>query len=736
MLEILQGTIEKIIYENSESGFAILKLKEYEKGDEITALGNFPSVKEGEHVRIEGEWIVSPKYGKQFKVQKVELLIPSSKKGIEKFLASGLIKGIGNKYAKKIVEKFGERTVEILDKSPEELKKTSGIGEKKLELIKNSWNKEREKFRIISSIQEFGISINLALKIYKFYKNNSLEVIKNNPYQLALDIWGVGFKTADKIALSLGIDPKSFIRIKAYILYLMEEDLSEGNVFSIKNSLIKKAAKQLEVEEEEIGRAVEELKREKLVIEEPIASNLRPNEFMKSSSEILTAELETYQKALYLPFFYKIEREVAESILNLLSYPKLFKNIDVSKWIEETEKEMGIEFAEKQKEAIKKAIDEKVIIITGGPGTGKTTLIRAISKIYRSMGKLVVLCAPTGRAAKRLGETSGEDAKTIHRLLEYRPQENRFFRNENNPLKADLVVIDEFSMVDLPLFYNLVKAIPSWTSLLIVGDKDQLPSVGPGNVLKDIIESNAIPVVELNEIFRQAKKSMIVLNSHRIRRGEFPYLPKDDTYDFQFIPEEDENEVYKKILELSETIPRKYGFESISSDVQLISPMYKGIIGVDNLNRALQKLLNPSGKKISEIPFHQGDKVMQIKNNYDKEVFNGDMGKVMDISERRMRVKFEDREIEYGREEFDELVLSYAISIHKSQGSEYIACIIPLLTQHYIMLQRNLLYTALTRAKKLAIIIGSKKALFIAIRNNKPLKRNTNLSTLLQKGVG
>lgn len=709
MSETISGTIERIIFFNPSSGYTVLNLKDEKLKRSIVVVGHFHDLTLGESISIDGRWVKSEKWGEQFKAENYQILTPSSISGLIKFLSSGLIKGIGPELARRIVDRFGDKTLEIISREPEKMAEVVGIGEKKIGSIVESWKEHKEKSHVLIKLQELGLTLKTAMKIYKEYGNNSLKVIKEDPYQLADDIFGIGFKIADRIALSSGIDPRSPLRVKAYILYLMSKDVEEGHIFSLLDSIAQKALKELELEDlETIYFLVEELVKEGRII------------------KVNNGE----RGILYLPFFFRAETEIAKSIIENLNFPKTHFILDITQYIEESEREMGIKFAPKQIEAIESSLREKIMILTGGPGTGKTTIIRAIINIYTRLGRRVLLCAPTGRAAKRLSETSGEDAKTIHRLLEYKPGENVFLRNERNPLKADLIIVDEFSMVDIPLMFHFMKAIPPWTSLLFVGDKDQLPSVGPGNILKDLIQSSVIRVVELEDIFRQSRESMIVVNSHRIRKGEFPYLFKERD-DFIFISEEDEEKTFERIAKLvTEEIPKKFGFDPMSSQIQVIAPLYKGIAGVENLNRALQERLNPEGKSFLGAPFRIGDKVMQIKNNYDKDVYNGDIGRVMDMDERGITVLF-DKEVKYEREELDELTLAYAISVHKSQGNEYEACVMPILTQHYIMLQRNLIYTALTRAKKLAVLVGSKKALAIAIRNNKPYNRNTGLSSIL-----
>ncbi len=710
MLDKIQGIIEKVIFYNPLSSYAVLKIKDENLKKGVVVVGNFPELIPGESILIYGRWVKSEKWGEQFKAENYEIMTPSTELGIKRFLSSGLIKGIGPELAKRIIDRFGAQTMEIISKMPEKLAEVEGIGEKKIESIIESWKEHREKSYILIKLQELGLTAKMAMKVFHEYGNDSISVIKKNPYQLADDIYGIGFRIADRIALSSGIDPKSPLRAKALLLYLMGKDLEEGHLFSYLNQLLERAVRELELEDFETLRyLLDELEKEGKVVREETESG----------------------EALYLPFFFKAEREIVKRIIENLRFSIPPFSIEIRKYIEESESEMGIKFAPKQIEAIESSIKEKVMILTGGPGTGKTTIIRAIINIYRRLGKKVLLCAPTGRAAKRLSETSGEEAKTIHRLLEYRPENNVFFKNDSNPLKADMVIVDELSMVDVPLMYHFMKAIPPWTKLIFVGDKDQLPSVGPGNILKDFILSGVIKVIELEEIFRQSRESLIVVNSHRIRKGGFPYLPSQPGGDFVFISEENELEAFNKIISLIlSEIPEKLSLDPMSSQIQVIAPLYKGIAGVDNFNKVLQEKLNPNGKVYPGFSFKVGDKVMQVRNNYVKEVYNGDIGKVLSIDENGITVFF-DKEVRYEKDEVDELVLAYAISVHKSQGSEYEACVMPILTQHYIMLQRNLLYTALTRAKRLAVLVGSKRALSIAIRNNKPYTRNTRLSALL-----
>ncbi|MFQ6082835.1 MAG: ATP-dependent RecD-like DNA helicase [Candidatus Aminicenantia bacterium] len=715
----IKGEVERIIFFDSDSGYTVAGFLT-DDNQKITIVGLFHPLSIGETLKIKGHWEINPRFGQQFKVKNFIPILPSSVKGIERYLCSGLVKGIGPVLARRIVEKFGQETMKILTESPEELLKVNGIGNEKMEEIKNSWKKNKEIRELIIFLQQYGVSTNLATKIYSQYQSQCFKILKTNPYQLSFDIWGIGFKTADQIALKLGLALDSIHRVKAFILYLLEQETQQGNVFSCRNEIIKKCQTELNIELNKIEQAFAELTGEGKIIIEEI------NTFSSTVEH-------TGDKAIFLPFFYHAENKITRAILTLAFSPILLPPFDIDKSIKEIEKELSIELAEKQRVAVKQSFNKKLLIITGGPGTGKTTIIKAIVELYKKLGKKVLLAAPTGRAVKRLAKATGEEAKTIHRLLEYNPKQNLFRRNENNPLPGDILIVDEFSMVDLPLMYYLVRALPSWIHLILVGDKDQLPSVGPGNLIKDMIESEKIEVVELDEIFRQAKESLIVVNAHRVNRGEYLIIPrKGETSDFYFIEEEDEKRAFDLILELCSTkIPERLNLNPLSSEIQVISPMYKGLVGVDNLNQELQKRLNPMGNvlQVGTRKYKVNDKIMQIKNNYEKEVFNGDIGRIKEINKEKFEflIEFDERMISYQQEELNEITLAYAISVHKSQGSEYEAVVIPLLFQHYIMLQRNLFYTALTRAKRFVVVVGSKRALYLAIKNDTPLQRNTLL---------
>jgi len=706
--ESLEGTVEGILFYNPDNGYSVLKFS-LEDGRPLTVIGSFPPLSAGEKLKISGCWEVNPKFGQQFKVDNFIPVLPSSEAGIEKFLASGLIKGIGPVLARRILEKFGARTIEVLSQEPEAMTQVPGVGASKLREIKKSWEEHEHIRDLIIFLQEHNVSTSLATKIYRQYGEKSYKVLKTNPYQLCLDIWGIGFKTADQIALKLGTDPASVERVKAYLLYRLEKDNEQGHVFSFLSDLEKGSQDEIGVGPEKVAAAMKALAAAKLVVTEAVDS----------------------ATAVYLPFFYQAQAEVARLLHELATTPPLVPPFDLETAVGEVEKETGLQFSPMQRRAVKECFQKKILVITGGPGTGKTTIIKAVVEIFRRWGRTVLLAAPTGRAAKRLSETTGQEAKTIHRILEFNPKLGAFKRNDKKPLAGDALVIDECSMVDLALMYQLLRAVPAWMRVIFVGDKDQLPSVGPGSLLKDIIDSGRVEVVRLDEIFRQEKDSLIIANAHRVNQGEkLIYPARDDKdSDFYFLPMEDETKAFNLLMKLAcYSVPRKLGLSALSTDIQVISPMYKGLVGVDHLNQELQQRLNkrPEGLKVGTHEFRVGDKVMQLRNDYEKDVFNGDIGSVagIDRPHYRLYVEFDGRPLCYEKDDLNDITLAYAISVHKAQGSEYQAVIMPLLTQHFIMLQRNLLYTALTRAKKLSILIGSFRALYIAIKNDKPVKRN------------
>jgi len=708
-MDELEGTVEQVVYYNPENGYSVCRFQP-ESGPALTVVGSFPPLSPGEVLRIKGKWEVNAKFGRQFRVESFALSLPTSAVGIEKFLASGLIRGIGPVLAGRIIKRFGARTIEILTREPEALKAVEGVGPVKLQEIRKSWEEHQDIRDLIIFLQEHGVSTGLATKIHRQYGERSFHVLRKNPYQICLDIWGIGFKTADGIALKLGMNPRSAERVQAYILYLLEKDNEQGHVFSIESEVRAKCLADLDADEDSFDRSLAALIAEKRLRREPMEAG----------------------QALYLPFFHQAQDEVVRSLHDLSSSECGSPPFDLDAALAEVEKDLGIGFSPMQRTAIKECFRKKLLVITGGPGTGKTTIIKAVVALFRRWGKAVILSAPTGRAAKRLGETTGGDARTIHRVLEFKPKQGTFRRGAKCPLEGEALIIDEFSMVDLPLMHHLLKAVPASMRLILVGDKDQLPSVGPGTLLRDIIESGTTTVVRLDEIFRQEKESYIVLNAHRINQGQGLVFPPKEIKDsdFYFIRQDDERAVFESILSLCQTrIPRRLRIPALSPQIQVISPMYKGLVGVDNLNIELQRRLNPlnEGMKVGIREFRLQDKVMQVRNDYEKETFNGDIGIVTALDRTRLRVvvEFDGRPVVYEKDDLNDITLAYAVSVHKAQGSEYQAVVMPLLTQHFIMLQRNLFYTALTRAKKLSVIVGSFKALYIAVKNDKPVRRNS-----------
>jgi len=712
---ILEGVLERVVFFNEENGFTVARLQVAKRRDFVTIVGVLPSPMPGETLRLKGEWVVDSKFGEQFRVQSCLSVLPATLTGIEKYLGSGLVKGIGPIMAKRIVARFGLETLDIIEDSTEKLLEIEGIGSIRVKRIAKAWQEQREIREVMIFLQGEGVSSTYAVKIYKAYGDKSISVVKENPYRLALDINGIGFKTADKIAQNMGIDPASPMRAEAGIIHVLSELVDEGHVYYPYEELKGKAAELLAVEKDILDMALATLAEQRRVV-------------IEDHPEL---------RAVYLTPLHVAEVNVAIRLKTLLNSPKQLSQIDIEKAIEWVQRVNQIELAEMQKEALRKAVTGKVVVITGGPGTGKTTLVNSIIKILGKKEQRIALASPTGRAAKRLSEVTGREAKTIHRLLEFSPSEGGFKRNEESPLDADLVIIDEVSMVDILLMNHLLKAISPMATLLLVGDVDQLPSVGPGNVLKDIIASERVETIKLTEIFRQAQESLIVVNAHRINRGEFLQLKASpgQQSDLYFINREEPEKVVAVIKELCKRrLPSAFHLDPLE-DIQVMTPMHRGTVGVANLNAELQNLLNPNGRAVARGGrlFRVNDKVMQIKNNYEKEAFNGDIGRIVgiDLEEQKLMVKFEGRVVDYDWSEMDELVLAYAVSIHKSQGSEYPAVVIPLLTQHYIMLQRNLLYTAVTRAKRLVVLVGSKRAIAIAIKNNKVQFRYTNLGPRL-----
>jgi exodeoxyribonuclease V alpha subunit len=720
-LDTIFGYLERISYYNEESQFTVAKIKEKDKKELTTIVGCFSGINPGESLRLHGKWVFNNKFGQQFQVEGFETVVPATVNGIEKYLGSGLIKGIGPVMAKRIVRIFGLETIEIISSRPEELSRVEGIGSKRIAMIAQAWAEQKEIKEIMIFLQGHGVSASYSSKIYKKYQDKSIEIVSNNPYILAADISGIGFVTADKIAQSLGFDSLSVVRAKEGIIYTLTELMSSGHVYLPEDELLEKSGELLNIKRDIVEEALAGLVQDKRIITEV----LDPRE----------GDLSSASKAVYLPPFFIAEVNLARDLIKLNSEPVSFSLTDTEKVLDQVEGSLGIKLASNQRDAVNQALRNKVLVITGGPGTGKTTIIKAIVKIFQNIGKKVLLAAPTGRAAKRMQEATGWEAKTIHRMLEFSYQGGGFQRNRDFPLDGDVVIIDEVSMIDTLLMYNLTKAVPGQSSLILVGDINQLPSVGPGNILSDIIDSKRIKVVTLVEIFRQAAESRIITNAHRIIQGELPdLLPTGDGRDpdFYFVPEEDPGQAVEKIVALcTQRIPKHFGFHPVE-DIQVLTPMHRGEVGVANLNIMLQQRLNPDSPGVEK--GYRGlkvkDKVMQTINNYDKDVYNGDIGRVafIDKDNQLLTVDFDGRRVVYQFNQLEELILAYAISIHKSQGSEYPAVIIPVMTQHYLLLQRNLIYTAITRGKKLVVLVGSKKALAIAIKNVSPGRRNSLLT--------
>jgi exodeoxyribonuclease V alpha subunit len=719
MLAELQGQIERITYTNEENGYTIARVKVYGRKDLVTVVGNLISPTPGEILKMEGEWVNHPKYGEQFKIVQYKTQVPASVYGIEKYLGSGLIKGIGPVMAKRIVKRFGEETLEIIEKDLESLREVEGIGEKRVEMIKTAWEEQKEIREVMLFLQTHGVSSGYATKIFKHYGSGSIQALRENPYRLAMEVYGIGFVTADHIAEKLGFAKDSELRAEAGILYVLNQLADEGHVYYPYEPLIDKAREILQVDREVILQAFGSVALAKRIVIEDLNQN--------------SEEFKENHKAVYLSSLHLCETGISRRLRTLINSPKAVRPIDTAKAVHWVQQQLDITLAERQVEAVRRAVDEKVLVITGGPGTGKTTIINAILKIFARIGVTVMLAAPTGRAAKRMAEATGHGARTIHRMLEYSIQKGGFQKHEENPLRCDLLIVDEASMIDTLLMHHLLKAIPVTATLVLVGDVNQLPSVGPGNVLQDIIASGALPVVELTEIFRQAQESSIIVNAHSINSGLMPVLrsARDRLDDFYFIEQEDPDEVLRLVVDLTrERIPRRFGLDPVD-DIQVLTPMHKGTVGAGNLNDQLQKALNPVEEGVSRggRNFRINDKVMQIRNDYDKEVFNGDIGRItrIDPESQEATISFDGREVVYDFTDLDEVVLAYAVSVHKAQGSEYPAVIIPILTQHYVLLQRNLVYTAVTRGRKLVVMVGTRKALAIAVKNDKTQKRYTYL---------
>jgi exodeoxyribonuclease V alpha subunit len=719
--ETLEGTLERIVFSGTTGEFTVVRLKAAGHAEPVTAVGTLLGLPVGARLRTTGYFENNPRFGRQFRIVSYTELSPQTLDGIKRYLGAGLIKGIGPEFANRIVARFGERTLEILDAQPERIRDVPGIGRSRAEAIKKAWAAQRGQREVMVFLQGYGVSPALAARIYKRYGAAAVQRVRENPYQLAFDVWGIGFLSADKLAASLGIGKETDMRIEAGVRHGLEEAGSQGHVYLPRERLAQEASQRLGVDLTLVEPAIDRLaRRGEIAIEHGVD-----------------------QVAVYETGLLRAERSAADGLGRILRAKCKVLPVEPEQAIAHYEKDANISLAPRQAEAIRRALIEPLLVITGGPGVGKTTIVRGIVSTFLRCNLRVALAAPTGRAAKRLQEATGQPAATLHRLLEWRPSEGMFGRNRDRPLEADLLVVDEASMIDIRLCADLVAALADGTRLLLVGDQDQLPSVGPGMVLRDTIASGAVPVVRLDEIFRQAAQSLIVTNAHRIHAGEMPEIggapaagPLKDTRDFFFLEKDDPAQAALTIRDLVVTrLPGYYGFSPF--DIQVLTPMHKGDLGAMNLNRLLQEALSAGAEQLqsgSRI-FRTGDRVMQLRNNYDKDVFNGDVGRVGRVAREagELVVTFDEREVPYASDELDELALAYAATVHKSQGSEYAAVVIPIHTQHFVMLQRSLLYTAVTRGKRLVVLVGTRKALAIAVRNAEVAQRCTRLQDRLAR---
>jgi exodeoxyribonuclease V alpha subunit len=719
--ESLSGLIERVVFFNEDNGFAVLKVAAKGNREPITVVGSLPSVSAGEWLTAEGRWVQDKQFGAQFRADSLRSSAPSTREGIEKYLGSGMVKGIGPTYAKKLVEKFGEKIFEIIDYESGRLQEVEGIGPKRRRRIKEAWAEQKIVRDIMVFLHSHGVGSSRAVRIYKTYGENAIEVVRENPYALARDIVGIGFSTADQIAGNVGVAHDSIVRACAGVEHTLLEATHEGHCALPLETLKEQAAKLLAVEAPIILAALER----SLTAKELVLENIGG------------------QDLIFHPALKRAEEGIARRIAALCQASANYPPIDIEKALAWCQKKTGLALAPTQCEALKLALTRRVLIITGGPGVGKTTLLDAILRILRAKEVRCQLCAPTGRAAKRLSETTGVEARTIHRLLEPQPGAGSFFRNESNPLDCDLLVVDEMSMVDAPLMHSLLRALPASGSLLLVGDVDQLPSVGPGLVLRDLIDSGLVGVARLTEVFRQAAHSRIITNAHRVNQGLLPEFPQPGAEsDFYFLERDEPDRIAETVVDLvKRRLPGKYKLDSIR-DLQVLSPMNRGSLGTRELNTRLQAELNPPRPEEPSVEkfgaqFRLRDKVIQTENDYDKLVFNGDIGQVSKIDpvEGELTIRFDTREVVYDFGELDEVALAYAITIHKSQGSEFPAVVIPLASQHFMLLQRNLVYTGMTRGRRLVVLVGQRKALALAVRNQRTQQRFTALQARLRAAV-
>lgn len=717
-LETLEGTVERITFADPESHYAVLRLKVKGARHPTTVVGALAAVQEGEQLHIKGKYEVHPKYGEQLRAVWWYAVLPATVAGIKKYLASGVVKGIGEEMAQRLVARFGEKTLEVIDNTPEKLLEVPGFGPKRLAQLRETWQDKKDIREVMVSLQGLGVTLGLASKICQQYGVKAVEVLTTNPYQLALDIQGLGFLTADRLASRLNLDPLAPARLAAGLLHVLDTMAGEGHVYVPEERLLHLTQELLQVEPGPLTRALKGLEREDRVVIDSLPDG--PGIYKKPA--------------------WAAETGVARMLGNLLAAPGSIPPLHLEDLVSQVQKHRDLELAPEQARAVAAALKEKVLVITGGPGTGKTTIVSCILDLYRGLGSRVLLMAPTGRAAKRLSEATGAEATTIHRALEFSPQTGGFRRCPTDPLKAQVVVVDETSMVDTYLMHHLLRAVPAGARLILVGDAHQLPAVGPGNVLKDLMASGVIQVVHLSQIYRQARESLIVVNAHRINQGEFPVLPKYlGKTDFVFLELEEPQALQQRLLDLvAQELPRRYGFNNLK-DLQVITPMHRGPLGIQTLNHLLQERLNARSETWvwAGRTFRRGDKVMQLRNNYFKEVFNGDIGQILGVAGEtgQLLVNFDGRVIPYDPGEREEITLAYAITVHKAQGNEFPAVLLVLTTHHFLLLQRNLLYTGITRGRRLVVLLGSKKALGMAISNDKPIRRYTHLAARLRQSV-
>jgi exodeoxyribonuclease V alpha subunit len=716
MIETLSGTVERVTFHSPDTGWAVLRVVARGRRGLVTVVGHVPNVTAGEYVEAVGSWVQDREHGEQFKADELRCTPPSTVEGIEKYLGSGLVKGIGPHFARKIVAVFGERTLNVIDESPSFLKEVKGIGPRRIQLIRESWREQKAVRDLMVFLQSHGVGTARAVRIYKTYGDQAVPLVQANPYRLATDIWGFGFKTADDLAGRLGIDRSSPLRARAAVRFVLQQFSQKGHIGYPEAAVVEQTAQLTGIDPEVIRNAVEAERGAGDVVREPGGD----------------------EPWLYLKPLFLAELGVARSIRKLCEGEHPLPLADGDTAVAWVEQRMGLELAATQRDAVRAALCKKVLVVTGGPGVGKTTIVRGILEVFAARGLRCGLCAPTGRAAKRLSETTGREARTIHRLLEFDPALGGFKRDAANPLELDLLVVDEASMVDVVLMNQLARAVPAHACLVLVGDVDQLPSVGPGTVLADLIDSGTVPVVRLTEIFRQAGRSWIVRAAHAVKHGEVPESAPAGQGDFYFVEADAPDAVVSRMVYMvRERIPARFGLDPFR-EVQVLTPMNRSELGAEALNLHLQGVLNPprGGPEVERFgwKFRVGDKVLQTQNNYTKDVFNGDVGRVaaLDEAARELAVDFDGRLVPYDFSELDELSLAYALSIHKSQGSEYPAVVIPLHTQHYVMLQRNLLYTGVTRGKKLVVLVGSRKALEMAVRQQDTARRCSMLKMRLE----